>query len=137
MLLIDLSITIDPNFMLFELVAYLVVVIVVVTLSRVFYLWTKTKLGATGRYAGRRSSRSTKVRLPQCLARIQLGTHATVIETGKVHLLHVPHGNLCKATTIGVNEFDLRNGREGEGSPGTSSLRDDVRLLPVNPHEPK
>jgi hypothetical protein len=59
-----------------------------------------------------------------------------VIETGKVHLLHVPHGNLCKATTIGGNDFDLRNGREGEGSPGTSSLRDDMRLL-VSDDDPK
>ncbi|KAL2845097.1 hypothetical protein BJX68DRAFT_269283 [Aspergillus pseudodeflectus] len=101
MSLFDLSITIDPNFLLFELVAYLVVLIAVVTLAMVFYLWAKNTLGATGRYARRRPSRPTKVRLPQGLARIQLGTHAALFETGKVHLLHGPPGNLCNATTIG------------------------------------
>jgi hypothetical protein len=49
MSLFDISITIDPNFLLFELVAYAVVLIIVVTLAMVFYLWAKAKLGATGR----------------------------------------------------------------------------------------
>jgi hypothetical protein len=49
MSLFDLSITTDPNFLLFELVAYLVVLIAVVTLAMGFYLWAKNTLGALGR----------------------------------------------------------------------------------------
>jgi hypothetical protein len=43
------NITISEHILLLELVAYLVLFIIVITHARVFYLWAKYKLGATGR----------------------------------------------------------------------------------------